>query len=399
MRIDVLSIFPDYLAPLKLSLVGKAIATGVVDVAVHDLRDWTHDRHRTVDDTPYGGGAGMVMRPEPWGEALDALVPDTAPAQNDETADGPRLLLFTPSGRVFDQQLAEELRSESHLILACGRYEGIDDRVITHARSRMTVDEVSIGDYVLNGGEAAALVVIEAVVRLIPGVIGNPESLTEESHAPGQGGLLEYPVYTKPPSWRGLEVPAVLFSGHHGQIAAWRREQALARTAERRPELLPTPSGEDDLVIGVATAAAAGELFTLQQAAFVQEARLNLSLDLPPLQQSLDELRDSLAGGTVLLARRSGRLVGSVRAEASPDGGWCIGRLMVAPDLQGQGLGARLLAEIEARAPVEATVARLLTGALSVGNLAFYGRRGYVEVARWTPPGEVEVVRMEKPLR
>ena len=399
MRIDVLSIFPDYLAPLKLSLVGKAIATGVVDLGVHDLRDWTHDRHRTVDDTPYGGGAGMVMRPEPWGEALDALVPDRAAAQDGEPTDRPRLLLFTPSGRVFDQRLAQELSSESHLILACGRYEGIDDRVIAHARTRLAVDEVSIGDYVLNGGEAAALVVVEAVVRLIPGVIGNPESLTEESHAPGQGGLLEYPVYTKPASWRGLDVPAVLFSGHHARIAAWRREQAQARTAERRPELLPAASASGDLVIGVATEADAGELFTLQQAAFVQEARVNLSLDLPPLQQSLDELRDSLPSGTVLLARRSGRLVGSVRADVAADGAWCIGRLMVAPDLQGHGLGARLLTEIEARAPAEATVARLLTGALSVGNLAFYGRRGYAEVARWTPPGEVEVVRMEKQLQ
>ena len=399
MRIDVLSIFPGYLEPLNLSLVGKAIATGVVDLHVHDLRTWTHDRHRTVDDTPYGGGAGMVMRPEPWGEALDALAPDREAADGAANAEPPRLVVLTPSGRVFDQQLAQELRSKSHLILACGRYEGIDDRVIAHARSRMAVDEISIGDYVLNGGEAAALVVIEAVVRLIPGVIGNPESLTEESHAPGQGGLLEYPVYTKPPSWRGLEVPAVLFSGHHGQIAAWRREQALARTAERRPELLPAGSGADGLVIGAATEDDAGELFTLQQAALVQEARLNQSLDLPPLQQSLGELRDSLFSGTVLLARRSGRLVGSVRADVATDGAWFVGRLMVAPDLQGQGIGARLLIEIEARAPARATLARLLTGALSTGNLAFYGRRGYVEVARWTPPGEVEVVRMEKQLR
>jgi tRNA (guanine37-N1)-methyltransferase len=228
MRIDVLTIFPDYLAPLQLSLVGRAIETGIVDLAVHDLRAWTHDRHRTVDDTPYGGGPGMVMRPEPWGEALDELA----------DADS-RLLVFTPSGRRFDQALAAELAAEEHVLLACGRYEGIDARVVEHAATRMRVDEVSIGDYVLNGGEAAALVVCEAVVRLLPGVIGNPESLAEESHAVGNEGLLEYPVYTKPPSWRGLDVPETLFSGHHGRIADWRREQALARTRERRPDLLP----------------------------------------------------------------------------------------------------------------------------------------------------------------
>lgn len=230
MRLDVVTIFPDYLAPLQLSLVGKAIRSGIVDLGVHDLRDWTHDRHRTVDDTPYGGGAGMVMKPEPWGECLDSLVP--------EPASTPRLIVFTPSGRRFDQCLAEELAAEQHLILACGRYEGIDARVVPYARTRMRVEEISIGDYVLNGGEAAALVVIEAVVRLLPGVIGNPESLTEESHSAGQDRLLEYPIYTKPPSWRGLDVPEVLFSGHHAQIAAWRREQAMELTRERRPDLL-----------------------------------------------------------------------------------------------------------------------------------------------------------------
>ncbi len=249
MRLDVVTIFPDYLAPLGLSLVGKAIDTGIVDLHVHDLRDWTHDRHRTVDDTPYGGGAGMVMKPGPWGECLDTLVPDSADnpgsADNPESADAdaaaaqsPRLLVFTPSGRRFDQALADELAGESHLILACGRYEGIDARVVPYARTRMRVEEISIGDYVLNGGEAAALVVIEAVVRLLPGVIGNPDSLTEESHSAGHDRLLEYPIYTKPPSWRGLDVPAVLFSGHHAQIAAWRRERAVELTRERRPDLL-----------------------------------------------------------------------------------------------------------------------------------------------------------------
>jgi tRNA (guanine37-N1)-methyltransferase len=226
-RIDVVTIFPDYLAPLALSLPGKAQAAGLLEVHVHDLRDWTHDRHRTVDDTPYGGGAGMVMKPEPWGEALDAV-----------TADGPDpvVVVPTPAGEPFTQAMAAELAVRPRLLFACGRYEGIDQRVVDHARTRWEVREVSIGDYVLNGGEVAALVVSEAVVRLLPGFMGNPESLAEESH--GEAGLLEYPVYTKPPSWRGLEVPEVLLSGHHGQIARWRRDQALRRTAARRPDLV-----------------------------------------------------------------------------------------------------------------------------------------------------------------
>jgi tRNA (guanine37-N1)-methyltransferase len=231
MRIDVVSIFPAYLAPLDLSLVGKARASGLLDVRVHDLRRWTHDRHHTVDDTPYGGGAGMVMRPEPWGEALDEIT---------ASADDPAVLVVpTPSGAPLTQQLAEELSARPWLVFACGRYEGIDQRVVDDAGTRWEVREVSIGDYVLNGGEVAALVIIEAVVRLLPGFMGNPASLHEESHGTGEdGGLLEYPVYTKPPSWRGRDVPEVLFSGHHAQIARWRRDQALRRTASRRPDLL-----------------------------------------------------------------------------------------------------------------------------------------------------------------
>ena len=229
MKIDIISIFVEYLQPLRLSLVGKAIESGIVNVGVHDLRSWTADRHRTVDDTPYGGGAGMVMRPEPWGLALDAL---TA-GQHDS-----RLLVMSPSGRTFNQSLAQELAGERQLIFACGRYEGIDARVVEDAARRMRVDELSIGDYVLSGGEVAAMVVIEAVVRLLPGVIGNPESLVEESHGMENEGLLEGPVYTKPPSWRGLDVPEVLLSGHHERIVAWRREQAFARTQQRRPDLL-----------------------------------------------------------------------------------------------------------------------------------------------------------------
>lgn len=227
MRIDVVSIFPEYLSPLELSLVGKARTSGLLDLRVHDLRDWTTDRHRTVDDTPFGGGAGMVMRPDVWGNALDEVL-----------TPGAHLLVPTPSGEPFTQRTAEALAGESHLVLACGRYEGIDSRVAEHYRGRpgVTVTEFSIGDYVLNGGEVAALVVVEAVGRLLPGVVGNPESLVEESH--GAAGLLEYPVYTKPPAWAGLEVPEVLLSGHHAKIARWRRDTALERTAARRPDLV-----------------------------------------------------------------------------------------------------------------------------------------------------------------
>jgi tRNA (guanine37-N1)-methyltransferase len=235
MRIDVVSIFPGYLEPLGLSLTGKAQQSGLLEVGVHDLRDWTHDAHRTVDDTPYGGGAGMVMRPEPWGEALDAV-----------TTDHCVVVVPTPSGAPFTQADAQRLSGEHHLVLACGRYEGIDQRVLDHAATRWRVEEISLGDFVLNGGEVAALAIIEAVVRLVPGFMGNPESLAEESHGVGGDygadhfrGLLEYPVYTRPASWRGLDVPEVLLSGHHEQIAQWRFEQARARTAERRPDLLP----------------------------------------------------------------------------------------------------------------------------------------------------------------
>jgi len=234
MRIDLISIFPDYFAPLSLSLVGKAVETGILSLGVHDLREWTHDRHRTVDDTPYGGGAGMVMKPEPWGEALDALVP--------YGAQRPLLVVPTPAGVPFTQALAHELAERDWLLFACGRYEGIDARVVDYAATRMDVLEVSLGDYVLNGGEVAALAITEAVVRLLPGVLGNPESLVEESHGAELDGLLEYPVYTKPASWRGLEVPAVLLSGHHGQVASWRLEQSRRRTTDRRPDLLEGPN-------------------------------------------------------------------------------------------------------------------------------------------------------------
>lgn len=224
MRIDVVTIFPAYLDPIRQSLPGKAIDVGIVTLAVHDLRAWTHDVHRSVDDSPYGGGPGMVMKAPVWGEALDEIC--TA-----ETL----LVVPTPAGRPFTQAVAERWSAERHLVFACGRYEGIDQRVADDAARRMRVEEVSIGDYVLTGGESAALVMIEAVVRLLPEVLGNPASHQQDSHS---DGLLEGPSYTRPPSWRDLDVPAVLLSGDHAKVAAWRREQALQRTRERRPDLL-----------------------------------------------------------------------------------------------------------------------------------------------------------------
>jgi tRNA (guanine37-N1)-methyltransferase len=231
--VDVVTIFPDYLAPLGVSLLGKARERGLLQVRVHDLRRWTDDVHRTVDDTPYGGGPGMVMTPGPWGRALDALLAAGGPAPQ------PVLVVPSPSGVPFTQQLAAELAGEPWLAFACGRYEGIDSRVLTHAAQSLRVLEVSLGDYVLAGGEVAVLVVVEAVARLLPGVLGNAESVRDDSFAAGaMQDLLEGPVYTRPPVWRGHEVPPVLQSGDHARIARWRRDEALRRTARRRPELL-----------------------------------------------------------------------------------------------------------------------------------------------------------------
>lgn len=226
MQIEAVSIFPDYFQPLELSLLGKAQEAGLVSFKAHDLRSWTEDRHKTVDDTPYGGGAGMVMKPDVWGLAFDDLI----------LSDSEPVVIFTtPAGVPFTQALAQELASKEHIIFACGRYEGIDQRVVDHTKTRARVLEVSIGDYVLNGGEVAAMVMIEAITRLIPGFMGNADSIVEESHS---DGLLEYPSYTKPSVWRGLEVPAVLLSGHHAEIEKWRKAQQLERTKANRPDLL-----------------------------------------------------------------------------------------------------------------------------------------------------------------
>jgi len=232
-RIDIVTIFPEFFSVLDVSLLGKARQSGLIDLGVHDLRDSTHDRHRTVDDTPYGGGAGMVMKPEPWGEALDSILDDAG-------STSPVILFPSPAGEVFTQGMAQELSGEQHLVFGCGRYEGIDQRVVDYAATRARVRLVSMGDYVLNGGEVATMAMIEAIGRLIPGVVGNPASLVEESHS---DGLLEYPSYTKPAEWRGLAVPPVLLSGNHGAIASWRHEQQLERTRRVRPDLLP-PLGE-----------------------------------------------------------------------------------------------------------------------------------------------------------
>jgi tRNA (guanine37-N1)-methyltransferase len=295
-RLDIITIFPEYFAPLGVSLIGKAVQRGDITVGMHDLRSWTHDPHRTVDDTPFGGGPGMVMRPEPWGEALDAVLgaaggpqgargapeasgapglpgapraqPGPAVTGAAEPGDiGPQLIVPTPAGGLFDQATAAELAEAGHLIFACGRYEGIDARVVDYARSLMPVRELSIGDYVLAGGEPAVLVMIEAICRLLPGVLGNAESASDDSFGAGVGamrGLVEGPTYTRPPVWRGREVPGVLLSGNHAAIARWRREEALLRTARTRPDLaarLPpgTLSARDRQVLSDAGLAATSE--------------------------------------------------------------------------------------------------------------------------------------------
>ena len=253
MKIDVVTIFPSYFDVLALSLLGKAQDSGALELAVHDLRTFTHDRHRTVDDTPYGGGPGMLMRPEPWGEALDHVLNSGGPRANDDEdapSEAPLLLIPTPAGVPMTQADAEGWTAEPWLVIACGRYEGIDARVAQVAERTFRVREVSMGDYVVNGGEVAALAIVEAVGRLLPGVVGNAASLDEESHA---SGTLEAPAYTKPAAWQGLEVPEVLRSGHHGEVARWRRAASLRRTAEVRPDLIaalsPRGMAQEDIAL------------------------------------------------------------------------------------------------------------------------------------------------------
>ncbi|HCQ19511.1 MAG TPA: tRNA (guanosine(37)-N1)-methyltransferase TrmD [Dermacoccus sp.] len=374
MRCDIISIFPEYLEPRKLSLPGQAQRKGLLDVAVHDLRDFAHDRHRTVDDTPYGGGAGMVMKPQPWWEALEHVR---------TLGDGtPTLIVPGPGGEVLTQRLARELADEDWLIFACGRYEGIDERVYEAAADVMPVRVISLGDYVLNGGEVAVLAMIEAAARLLPGFMGNAESLVEESH---EDGLLEYPVYTKPATWQGREVPPVLLSGDHGKVAAWRHQQRLERTAARRPDLLHassalTPGGVDDrwggALIAKATPADVGDLLTCTHACWLREGILNDTLTIPAQHETVESLTASLHEWDTYVLRHDGRFIGSVRGQLVDDT-WHIGRLMVVPDLHGRGLGRALLEFIQEVAPSDATRFELFTGTGSEHNLKLYKKAGF----------------------
>jgi tRNA (guanine37-N1)-methyltransferase len=395
-RIDVVTIFPEWFSSLDVSLTGKARASGLVEISVHDLRDWAHDRHRTVDDTPYGGGAGMVMKPEPWGEALDQLA---ATGPTDGTG-RPMLLVPTPSGMPFTQATARELAAVEHLVVACGRYEGIDQRVIDEAAAAYDVRELSLGDFVLNGGEVAAAAFVEAIVRLLPGFMGNPESLTEESH---DDGLLEYPVYTRPASWRGRDVPEVLLSGDHGAIAAWRHAESVRRTVARRPDLAHPAAavGLDgfDVEVRPATRADAGELFTLTRACWLQELWANPGVLIPALEESFEDAVRGLEEWTTFVALAGGRIVGSTRGRAEGDGTvWDVGRVMVAPDLQGRGLGRLLLELIERAAPVEVATYELYTGAKSVDNIRMYKKAGYrLQGPAPGPPGAVVMTKLRRP--
>jgi tRNA (guanine37-N1)-methyltransferase len=392
-RIDVVTIFPDYLAPLDLSLIGKARREGLLDLRVHDLRDFTHDRHRTVDDTPFGGGPGMVMKPQPWAEALQHVVA-SAPGEGASGGSGkasPRLVVPDPGGMPFTQAMARELARQDWLAFACGRYEGLDERVPEYAADDLglEVSVVSLGDYVLNGGEVAVLAMVEAIARLLPGVLGNEESLAEESH---EDGLLEYPVYTKPARWRApggrsREVPEVLLSGDHAAIAGWRYQQRLQRTAARRPDLLHISQAlTTDTALGgrlhgldvaLATPADAPEVLTLTRACWAEElARYGM---FGAGEESVAQVVASFGEWRTWTVRAGGRLVASVRGRVHPEEPrtWQIGRLMVAPDLQGRGLGRVLLAFAEAQAPAGTTAYWLNTGAHSERNLRMYRKAGY----------------------
>lgn len=395
MRIDAVSIFPDYLAALDISLIGRARRDGLIDLRVHDLRDFTHDRHRTVDDTPYGGGAGMVMKPQPWSEALTHVL-DSADAT---TGAAPVLLVPGPGGERFSQAMARELAEAPWLAFACGRYEGIDERVHEWACERMDVRVVSLGDYVLNGGEVAVLAMVEAVGRLLPGVVGNAESLVEESH---EGGLLEYPIYTKPAVWDGGDgversVPEVLLGGNHAAVADWRHAQRLARTAARRPDLLHVAATTDDLAgleHSVATRADAAELAVLQKACWIEMVTPAEHWWGAPAEDA-GTVAENLGHWTTHLFRSDGRLVGSVRVRSNPQDltTWQIGRLLVAPDLQHRGLGRALLARAEALAPAGTTTLWLNTDADRERLVRIHTRAGYRVIGAGDDPGTLDLTR------
>ena len=399
MRIDVVSIFPEYLAPLELSLIGKARREGLLDIQVHDLRSFTTDRHHTVDDSPFGGGAGMVMKPEPWAAALDAVAAQGGSA----SMPVPHLIVPGPGGIPFTQAMAHDLAAKPWLAFACGRYEGIDERVYEHAAARMPVTVVSLGDYVLNGGEVAVLAMVEAIGRLLPGVVGNAESLVEESH---EDGLLEYPVYTRPATWDDAgttrAVPNVLLSGDHAAIAAWRQQQRVARTAARRPDLLAASAlttGLDGLGLRLAVPADAPELLVLQRACWVPEGRANDAWGIPPLVETEEDVRAGLNAYQTWVGHVDGRLVISGRARVSPQDPtiWELGRLMVAPDLAGRGLGRELIGFLEAQAPTTTRPAWMNTGERSARNLRLYARLGYRQLR--TPPRYPGTIELTKPLR
>ncbi|WP_068262980.1 tRNA (guanosine(37)-N1)-methyltransferase TrmD [Janibacter limosus] len=398
MRIDAVSIFPEYLDALDISLIGKARRDGLIDLRVHDLRGFAHDRHRTVDDTPYGGGAGMVMKAQPWSEALTHVL-DSA---DETTGAAPVLIVPGPGGERFSQTMAKEFAHAPWLAFACGRYEGIDERVYEWAAERMEVRVVSLGDYVLNGGEVAVLAMVEAIGRLLPGVVGNAESLVEESH---EGGLLEYPIYTKPSVWAGADgveraVPEVLLGGNHGAVAQWRHEQRLARTAARRPDLLHVAATTHELAgldHAVASRADAAELAVLQRACWAEMVTPAEHWWGAPAEDA-SAVADSLEQWTTHVFRSGGRLVMSVRVRRDPaePTTWQIGRLMVAPDLQHQGLGRALLAHAEALAPSDITRLWLNTGADQPRLLKMYKKAGYRVIGPGEGPGTVDLSR---PLR
>jgi tRNA (guanine37-N1)-methyltransferase len=232
MQFEVFTLLPEIFPPyLESSILNRARQKGLIDVRVHNIRDYTHDKHHTADDTPYGGGGGMVMKPEPVFEAIESVLGLATPPSDPAPASNIPIILLTPQGRVFTQRVAEELSRHEHIVLLCGRYEGVDERI----REHLVTDEISIGDYVLTGGELPALMIIDAVSRLLPGVLGDPTGAEDDSHSMG---LLEYPHYTKPPEFRGWKVPDVLASGNHAKIDKWRREQALTRTFNKRPDML-----------------------------------------------------------------------------------------------------------------------------------------------------------------
>ncbi|GAB4076808.1 tRNA (guanosine(37)-N1)-methyltransferase TrmD [Nostocoides australiense] len=404
MRIDVVTIFPEYLAPLDLSLIGKARRDDLLDLAIHDLRQFTHDRHNTVDDTPYGGGAGMVMKPQPWAEALTHV--------GGLASGAPRLLVPAPSGRRFTQEYARALAEAEWLAFACGRYEGIDERVYTYAADALgwEVVPVSLGDYVLGGGEVAVLAMVEAIARLIPGVVGNEESLVEESH---EGGLLEYPVYTKPATWlpqppaaaaaTAYDVPPTLLSGNHKAIADWRHQQRLERTVARRPDLLEaaaTVTGLEDLDGGPATPADIPELIVLTRACWVPEALDAGTVDFPPMTDGPAEHAAALQDWSTWVWRSNGRLVASGRGRRDPDDPsvWQVGRLMVAPDLAGRGIGRAVLAFIESLAPADVTSYWINTARRAERNQRIYKKAGY-RLAPWESkvhPATVDLVKKRR---